>query len=121
MSAPDHSWRITSNNNTQPIPASKQAKTIKKNQSPKIQNGSSPIIYASIINSTSWDTGQKYGIYSFSPDEYSFTLIKSGFGFNAMVGLLLLEKMHIGAPITKTLEDSYGLNVQHFQLQIGPK
>lgn len=86
MSAPDHSWRITSNNNTQPIPTSKQAKTIKKNQSPKIQNGSSPIIYASIINSTSWDTGQKYGIYSFSPDEYSFTLIKSGFGFNANGG-----------------------------------
>jgi|GEM_PF-1919272 cleaved adhesin domain protein len=48
--------------------------------------GTYPTIYASMINRSTWGSTMQYGIYSFTPGEYSFELIKKNVNFNANGG-----------------------------------
>lgn len=83
FAAPQQNWRLMPKAADAVTPA-----TGVKTASPRRKAGASasPVIYASMINNSSWGSSKAYGIYSFSPSEYAFTPLKQHFSFNAQGG-----------------------------------
>lgn len=83
LKAPAKSPRLTPRDNT-----TASLSPLKENAAlnSSASSGAQPLIYASMINRSIWGSSMQYGIYAFSPDEYSFELIKKDFNFNANGG-----------------------------------
>lgn len=84
LKAPLKSWRLTPRQTTETI-----STTVARNNTatPSTTSaGPQPLIYAAMINNSSWGTSIPYGIYSFSPGSYGFELVKRDYNFNANGG-----------------------------------
>lgn len=83
FSSPQQSWRLLPRVGKDGASALKsKPKTSRRNASAS----ASPVIYASMIENSSWGSSKAYGMYSFNASEYGFTALKQNFNFNATGG-----------------------------------
>ncbi|MDE7125844.1 MAG: hypothetical protein K2O12_05135, partial [Muribaculaceae bacterium] len=86
MKAPVKSWKLSPRQQNYEVPVSTRKNAYANVTADAASSGSQPIIYAAMINRSTWGSSMEYGIYSFTPTEYSFDLVKRDFNFNANGG-----------------------------------